>query len=106
MHVAAEPVQFAHDNRAFAMTARGFERGGELRAAIEGVGALAGLDLGERGGDLEALGGGEAGDGFALGVEPEPGFSLFLRRDPEIGDERFLHGAASLAVHAKDYPTV
>ncbi len=38
--------------------------GGELRAAVERVGALARLDLRELGGDLEALGLGEAGDGF------------------------------------------
>ena len=40
--------------------------GGELRAAIEGVGALARLDLDMLGDDLKALGVGEAGDGLAL----------------------------------------
>ena len=99
MHVAAEPIQFADDNRAFAMAARGFERGGELRATVEGVRALAGLDLGERGGDFEALGGGEAGDRLALGVEPEAGFSLFFGAYAIISDKRRHGRGAPKAVH-------
>jgi hypothetical protein len=38
----------------------------------ERVGALACLDLGKLGHDLETLGFGEAGDGGALGVQAEP----------------------------------
>ena len=48
------------------------QRGGELRQAIEGVGALARLDLGELGDDLEPLGLGEPSYSRALGVQPSP----------------------------------
>jgi hypothetical protein len=43
-----------------------------LRAAVERVGVL----VVNFGGDLEALGLGEAGDGGTLGVEPEPRAAL------------------------------
>jgi hypothetical protein len=42
------------------------ERGGELRAAVEGVRALARLELDELAGDVEALGGSKARDGLTL----------------------------------------
>ena len=58
-------------------------------AAVERVSALARLDLRQLGGDGEALGLGEAGDGGALGVEPEAGAALLAGRDPVVGDERF-----------------
>ena len=55
----------------------------EIRALVERVGALARLDLGELGGDLEALDLGEAGDGRALGAKPwpeRPWLSVEIRR--------------------------
>jgi hypothetical protein len=69
MDIAAEAVQLGDDHRAPA-TAGVLERGGELRAAVEGVRALACLDLDELAGDVEALGGSKARDGLALRVEP------------------------------------
>jgi hypothetical protein len=42
-----------------------------LRAALDRVRALAGLDLDEFADDLVTLGGGEPGDRGALGVDPE-----------------------------------
>ena len=36
-------------------------------------------------GDLETLGLGEAGDGGALGVEPEPRAALLASADPVVG---------------------
>ena len=72
MHIAREPVELGDGDRARLSVAAGASQGGgELRAAVERVGTLARLDLSELGGDLEALGLGEAGDGGALGVEPE-----------------------------------
>ena len=56
------------------------------RAAVEGVGTFASLDLDELADDLEALGLGEALDGLALGVEPEAAAALLLRRDPDVAD--------------------
>jgi hypothetical protein len=45
---------------------------GQIRAALEGVRALAGLNFSELGDDLEPLGLGEPGDGGALGVDAKP----------------------------------
>jgi hypothetical protein len=48
MHVAAEPVELGDDDRAGLVDLPGgLERGGELGPAVERVGTLAGLDLGE-----------------------------------------------------------
>ncbi len=85
MNVTREPVELGDGDRARLPVAAGASQGGgELRAAVERIGALARLDLSELGGDLEALGLGEAGDGGALGVEPEPRAALLSRRDPKI----------------------
>ena len=90
--VAAQSIELSDgDRRPFAVTAGLGQCGGELRAAVERVRALARLDLSELGGDLEALGLGEAGDGGALGVEPEPRAALLARADPVVGDERLRH---------------
>ncbi len=63
MHVTREPVELCYGDRARLSVAAGASQGGgELRAAVERVGALARLDLRELGGDLEALGLGEADD--------------------------------------------
>ena len=48
----------------------------QLWSAVERVGALAGLDLGELGDDLEALGRGKGGNGLALGFEAQAGTAL------------------------------
>lgn len=47
------------------------ERGRELRAAVESVVSLAGLDLDILGPDLSVLLLSKGGDGRALGLEPE-----------------------------------
>jgi hypothetical protein len=70
MNVAAEPVEVGDDDRAGLVDLPGgLERGGELGTAVERVGTLAGLDLGEAMDDVEPLLGGEPGDGLALGFE-------------------------------------
>ena len=66
---------------------RRLQRRLQLRPAVERVSALAGLDLGELGDDLEALGGGERGDG-ALPFEAETRTALRRGGDAIIGDER------------------
>ena len=64
-----------------------FDRRGELRATLKRIGALACLDLGERVGDLVALGLGKTADGLALRLEPKPGCPLFLRAHAEVCDD-------------------
>ena len=72
MHIAREPVELCYGDGARLPVAAGASQGGgELRAAVERVGALARLDLDMLGDDLEALGGGEPGDGSALRVTAE-----------------------------------
>ena len=54
--------------------ARCIEGGGELRPAIERIGALSGLHLDEFLEEGDALGLGEAGDGCALPARAAPGW--------------------------------
>jgi hypothetical protein len=54
MNIAAQPIELRNNNRALTLSCVS-ERVSELRAPIEGVGALAGLDLDELAGKLEAL---------------------------------------------------
>ena len=68
MHIARQPVELRDGDGALALARLG-ERRDELWPAIQGVRALAGLDLGELGGDGEALGLGERGDGRALRLQ-------------------------------------
>ena len=82
-----EPIELGDGNGRLALPAGLGQGGGELRAAVERVGALARLDLSEFGGDLETLSLGKAGDGGALGVEPEPRAALLASADPVVGDE-------------------
>ena len=69
--VAREPVELGDDDRTLAGLA-GCERRGELWSPVQGVGALAGLDLGELGDERVALGLGEPGDCGPLGLDAEP----------------------------------
>ncbi len=93
MNVAAEPVELGDDDRARLPVAAGLGEGlGELRAALEGVRALARLDLDMLGDDPEPLGLGEPGHGGALGVNAEPAAALLASADPEIGDQRLGQG--------------
>ena len=68
--VAREAVELGHDDRALRL-ARCGQRGCQLRSAIERIGALAGLDLGELVQDGDALGFGEAGDCGSLGFDAQ-----------------------------------
>ena len=85
MHVAGEAVELAHNDRP-AELARSLDGGGELRPAIEGVGALARLVLLEGLANGKALGLGEGGDRVALRFEAEAAPGLALRAHPHIGD--------------------
>jgi hypothetical protein len=74
MHLPRQPVELGDSDRAGPSVAAGFgQGGGELRAAIERVRALARLDLNMLGDELEPLGLGESGDGSPLGINAEPG---------------------------------
>ena len=71
---------------------RRLQRGLQLRPAGQRIGAFAGLDLGELGHDLEALGRRERGDGLALGFKAEAGTALLGGGDTVIGDDRLTSG--------------
>src|SRR3954452_15998760 len=60
-----------------------------MRAAIERVGALAGLRFDELGDDREALGFGEPGDRRALRLDTEPRALLLPSSDTIIGNGFF-----------------
>jgi hypothetical protein len=68
-NISAEPIELRNRYRALSVTAGLGQRGGELRAPIEGVSPLARLDLDELGLDLEALALGKSGHGRALRLE-------------------------------------
>ena len=74
MHVSAQPIELRDDDRALGAACRG-ERAGEFRAAIQGVGTLARLDLGVLADDVEALALGEASGRFPLRLDPQAGAS-------------------------------
>ena len=93
MDVSAEAIELGNRDRAFPVPAGLGERNGELRAALDRIGALAGFDLDELGDDIVTLGGGETGDGGALGIDPETRAALLASADPEVGDQRLgYHG--------------
>jgi hypothetical protein len=66
MDVTAEAIEIGNRDCALTVTTGLGERVSELRAALDRVSALAGLDLNELGDDFEALGGSESSDGGAL----------------------------------------
>ena len=83
--VAGEAVELGHHDRALCL-ARCGQRCGELRAAVERVGALAGLDLGELVKDGDALGFGKAGDRGSLGLDAQARSTLPLCRNAVVGN--------------------
>jgi hypothetical protein len=70
VNAAGQAVQLGNDDGRIGQ-ARDLQRGGQLRALVEGVGPLAGLDLDERRDDLEPVGGGVGIDGGGLGLDAE-----------------------------------
>src|SRR6202035_5510767 len=85
MNVTAEPIQLRNDNRALALAGRA-ERCGELRAALQGVSPLAGLDFNVLANNLIALGGGKACDVLTLGFKSEARAPLSGSGDPKVGN--------------------
>ena len=93
-HIARQPVELGDEDAAL----RGLgccQRRGELRPAVERVGALAGLGLDVLGDDGDALGFGEPRDRRALRFDPEPGALLLPSRDTIVGNS---------AIHTKGIP--
>ena len=83
----------------------GGQRGGELRAPVEGIGTLAGLDLGELGDEGVALGLGEAGDGGPLRLDAEARSALPGGGDPIVGDG-MLHSDKDPPLPYRQHTTV
>jgi len=104
MYIAAETIELRYQHRAFG-PARCGERIGEFRPAVQGVGALAGLDLRALGDDLDALDLGEAADGFLLGLDPQPGAALARPAYPIICDS-LRHRTAPLNRYIISLPPV
>ena len=69
-HIARQAIELRHDDRAFGLAGQG-EGGCQLRPAVEGIRALAGLDLGELLDDGNALGFGETGDRGTLCLDAQ-----------------------------------
>jgi hypothetical protein len=68
VHVARQAVELGHQHRA-AQAPGGGQRRGELRPAVQRVGPLARLHLGERLGHREAVLRGEGGAALGLGLQ-------------------------------------
>ncbi len=67
-HVAGKPVELGHNDRTFPLPPRG-QRCGQLKPSVEGIGALARLDLKEFADQFEPLGRGKTGYRLALGID-------------------------------------
>src|SRR5262245_24946434 len=87
--VAGKPVELGHGNLALGLL-RCLQRRFQLRTAIERIGTLAGLDLGELGDDLETFGLRKGGNSVALRFETKTTAPLRCGRNAMICDER-LH---------------
>jgi hypothetical protein len=83
-----EAFQLRHDHRSLVLPS-GREGLGELRAAVQGIGALAGLRFGEPGGNLDPLSSGKPLDGLALRIQAEPALALLCGADPDVSDGLF-----------------
>jgi hypothetical protein len=106
MNVTRETIQLRNHDGCLALPASLDQRGGELRATVEGISTLPRLDLGELGSDLEALGLGEPGDGRALGVNTQARLALLARAYPVICDERLGHRWRSLVLCERLYDAI
>ncbi len=71
------------------MKASGRQSRGELLTLRQGLRTLAGLDFFEPFDDVKTLGLCEADDSFALAFEAEPGLTLPIGGDADVGDDRF-----------------
>src|SRR3954451_89289 len=80
MHVARQAVELRDDHGGVDPAGTLHGRG-ELRSELQGVCSLAGLDLGELGHDLEALGVDETVERLALCLDAEPAAALSLGAD-------------------------
>ena len=94
VNVTGQAVELRDDNRGLELPGGG-QGGGELRPAIERVGALARLDLAEGLGQGVAFGLGKAGERGLLRFEAEAGASLAGGRNAGVGDGGF-HGLGLL----------
>ena len=93
MHISAQPIQLG--DRTLAPLGLG-QGGGELRPAIERVGTLAGLDLGELGGDRVALAAGKMRIRRALGLEAKAASALFLGGNANVNWPGGFYGRAPM----------
>ena len=74
-HVPRQAVELGDDDRRLGLAGHG-QRGGELRAPVERVGAFAGFDFDKLGEDFAAFRLGEPGEGGALGLDAQTGLAL------------------------------
>ena len=80
VHVPAEPIELGDSNGALELL-RGCESGLELRTTVEGIGALAGLNLHELADQLQTFGFSELIEGLPLGLDRRsPSTTLITRR--------------------------
>jgi hypothetical protein len=86
MHVARKPVQLGDRDRA-TLAARLRKSSGKLRASIESIRAFAGFYLDLDLDQVEAFRRGEPFQGLFLRFDPEAGFALLCRRNPNVTDQ-------------------
>jgi TolB-like protein len=100
MHVAAEPVELGDDDRAGLVDLPGgLERGGELGAAVERVGTLAGLDLGEEKQTATPTAAIDAPN-TELALPDRPSIAVFTNMSGDAEQEYFADGIAEDIVTA------
>ena len=92
VNIAAQAIELRDNDRAFRIQGLP-ERSGEFGASIKGVSALTGLDLDMLGDDFDPFRFGKPGYRGALGLDPEAGSALPLRRNPIVSN-RLCHAAA------------
>ena len=90
MHVAGEPVELGDRDRA-TLAARLRKSSGKLWAAIESIRAFAGFYLDVDLDQIEAFRRGEPFKGLFLRFDPEAGFALLCRRNPNVTDQFACH---------------
>jgi hypothetical protein len=100
MHVARQTIELCDHDRT-ALAARLIECSGKLWATVQGISALACLDLGEHADDLESFRCGKPFDSLSLRVDTKARTALLRRRNTKVSDDWPRHdgllGAFSLS---------
>jgi hypothetical protein len=75
VHVTGQAIELGDDDRALGFS-RSCERSGKFRAAVQRIGAFAGLDLDVLADEIDSFGLGKPLNGRSLCINAEPAFAL------------------------------